>query len=57
MNETINTNLKKPFNLYITDAELNELKRETKELEKIIGKKLTISKYIRLKLKLDQNGF
>tara|TARA_Y100000310_G_scaffold9719_2_gene10469 strand:+ start:30059 stop:30247 length:189 start_codon:yes stop_codon:yes gene_type:complete len=49
----IKTELKKPFQLYITDTELEKLKLEKTHLQKILKKKLTISKLIRIKLKLN----
>tara|TARA_Y100000310_G_scaffold115633_1_gene114199 strand:- start:4036 stop:4221 length:186 start_codon:yes stop_codon:yes gene_type:complete len=43
----------KAYSLYLTDLELEKLKKEAKELEKIVKKKVGVSRLIRIKLKLN----
>ena len=48
--ETMPTQKKKPVHIYITEEEIQQLKKQSKEMSKILNQKVTVSQFIRIKL-------
>ena len=51
--EKVENGCLKPHPIYFEDGEVEQLKKEAVEISKLLNKKITLSKMVRLKLKMN----